>query len=296
MKLLLTYLLLIFVLFASQAQDLQFSQFNNSRLITNPSFAGSDSGIYVNSGYRNQWPGLAGNFVSYFFSADAHVKKAHTSIGFVAYNDRTRQNSIASNSYSIIIAPQLYIKKLNLVVKPSIQFSFIQSKIDLSKLPITEKTYFDYSTSVLLYNDWASLGLGYFHFTKPNQSFIIGASAPLNSRLMVNFSTKSFQVFKNKNYGLGFSLFYSKQALFNRLHYKAALTYKLMSFNIGYLFKDAISIGIGLNCKRINFGYGYDLNISKLRNSQGSHELILGIRILSKKIKNDKPMFRNTCL
>jgi len=69
-----------------------------------------------------------------------------------------------------------------------------------------------------------------------------------------------------------------------------------MSFNLGYLFKDAISIGIGLNCKRINFGYGYDLNISKLRNSQGSHELIFGIRILSKKIKNDKPMFRNTCL
>ena len=68
-----------------------------------------------------------------------------------------------------------------------------------------------------------------------------------------------------------------------------------MNFNLGYSYGDAISICFGLNFKRINFGYGYDLSISKLRTSQGSHELIFGIRILSKKIKNDKPLYRMAC-
>jgi len=244
MKLLYTFLLLIFVLFESQAQDLQFSQFNNSRLISNPSFAGSDSGIFVNSGYRNQWPGLAGNFLSYYVSADAHLDKLKTSIGLIASADHAGQNSISSKSYSFIIAPQFNLRKYNWVIKPAIELSYIQTKIDPSKFsffdmidtkygfvlptnipfPVLKRSYFDFSSSLLVYNKWASLGIGYFHITQPNQSFIIGSKAPLYSRLMVNFSTKSFQLFTNKNYGLGFSLLYNNQASFNMLHYKIALT------------------------------------------------------------------------
>lgn len=312
MKKIAILLLLLLNIDKVNCQDLEFSQVNNSRILSNPSLAGSDSGIFVNVGYRNQWPGLAGNFVSYFVSTDAHIDKLKTSIGLIASADHAGQNSISSKTYSFIIAPQFNLKKNDWVIKPAIQLSYIQTKLDPSKFsfsdmidtkygfvlptisvfPNTRRNYFDFSSSLLVYNKWASLGLGYFHITQPNQSFMIGSSAPLYSRLMVNFNTKYFHFFANKKYGLAFSAFYNRQSVFQQLTTRVSLAYNKMSVSIAYQNGSAIIVGFGLNYSKFSFVYSYDINVTKLRKSQGSHEIILGTRILSKKIKNKRPIFR----
>ena len=56
------------------AQDPTFTQFYANPLYLNPAFAGSNKCPRISMNYRNEWPQLTGNYVTYSLAYDSYVK------------------------------------------------------------------------------------------------------------------------------------------------------------------------------------------------------------------------------
>jgi type IX secretion system PorP/SprF family membrane protein len=70
-----------------KAQDPQFSQFYANPLYLNPALAGGDLAPRVTFNYRNQWPGIPGNFVTTAFGVDHFFSGVNSGVGFYVMND-----------------------------------------------------------------------------------------------------------------------------------------------------------------------------------------------------------------
>jgi type IX secretion system PorP/SprF family membrane protein len=88
----------VFISYDVNSQDLHFTQFYANPLYLNPAYAGSVRCPRFVANYRNQWPGLAGNFVTYSASFDRHLDDLNGGIGVMFTSDRAGQNSIGSNA------------------------------------------------------------------------------------------------------------------------------------------------------------------------------------------------------
>ncbi len=60
--------------FSASAQDPQFTQFYANPIYLNPAFAGSNGCPRLAMNYRNEWPNLTGNYVTYSASYDQYFK------------------------------------------------------------------------------------------------------------------------------------------------------------------------------------------------------------------------------
>ena len=56
------------------AQDPEFTQFYANQLYLNPAFAGSARCPRLSLNWRDQWPAISGNFVTYSAAYDQHVE------------------------------------------------------------------------------------------------------------------------------------------------------------------------------------------------------------------------------
>ncbi|MFN5910373.1 MAG: type IX secretion system membrane protein PorP/SprF, partial [Bacteroidota bacterium] len=74
MKRYLLALLMLSALSGSFAQDPTFTQFYANPLYLNPAFAGSHGCPRFALNYRNEWPSLTGNYVTYSASYDQYFK------------------------------------------------------------------------------------------------------------------------------------------------------------------------------------------------------------------------------
>jgi len=70
-----------------QAQDPQFTQFYANPIYLNPAFAGSNGCPRFAMNYRNQWPSLSGNYVTYSASYDQYFKNINGGIGVIGMHD-----------------------------------------------------------------------------------------------------------------------------------------------------------------------------------------------------------------
>ena len=78
------YLFILCFLVSNQqevfAQDPTFTQFYANPLYLNPAFAGSNKCPRISMNYRNEWPNLSGNYVTYSASYDKYVNIRFTSL------------------------------------------------------------------------------------------------------------------------------------------------------------------------------------------------------------------------
>ena len=83
--------LLLGAVAGAQAQDVYFSQPFATRLHTNPAFAGLVDDYSVTLSYRNQFPTLAGSFVSTQAAADIRLNTPgqHHALGLLINQDRS---------------------------------------------------------------------------------------------------------------------------------------------------------------------------------------------------------------
>ncbi|MBM3453456.1 MAG: type IX secretion system membrane protein PorP/SprF, partial [Bacteroidetes bacterium] len=70
MKNILIPVIIFLVSFESVAQDPTFTQFYANPIYLNPAFAGSHGCARIASNYRNEWPQLTGNYVTYAAAYD----------------------------------------------------------------------------------------------------------------------------------------------------------------------------------------------------------------------------------
>jgi len=70
------YVLMLFVVsFIAKSQDNQYSQFFANKIYLNPAFTGTEVCPRVILGFRDQWPGMQGEYVSYTASYDQTINK-----------------------------------------------------------------------------------------------------------------------------------------------------------------------------------------------------------------------------
>ena len=289
-----------------KAQDPQFSQFYANPLYLNPAFAGTARCPRVVMNYRNQWPGIPGNFVTYSASYDQHVDDAMGGLGVLVTNDRAGAGALTTTSASGIYSYQIPINRF-FSIRAGIQATYYQKKIDWNSLTfgdqISDRNGFiwktaenpilnsrgvaDFSAGALAFSDKFFAGFSVNHLTQPYEGFTNAAK----SRLPRKYTAHAGAVIPLSQYSdwtISPNIIYQQQANFQQLNLGLYVSKGPLVGGLWYRNQDAIIALIGFKMDKFKIGYTYDVTISKLSNaSAGSHEISM-ILTFKCKVKRKK--------
>ena len=110
-KYILTFSLLSFAAGNVYSQDPQFTQFYANPTYLNPAFAGSNGCPRFGMNYRNEWPNLTGNYVTYSASYDQYFKNISGGIGIIATHDQQGTGTIYTSSLGLIYSYHLKVNR-----------------------------------------------------------------------------------------------------------------------------------------------------------------------------------------
>ena len=82
-----------------EAQDPTFTQFFSNPIYLNPALAGSSGCPRFAMNYRNEWPQLTGNYVTYSAAYDTYAKSISGGIGILAMHDQQGQGTISTSMH-----------------------------------------------------------------------------------------------------------------------------------------------------------------------------------------------------
>ena len=287
------------------AQDPTFTQFYANPLYLNPAFAGSHGCPRFALNYRNEWPSLSGNYVTYSASYDQYFKNISGGFGVLAMHDQQGQGTINTSMLGLIYSYHLKVTR-----KFSMMFgaraSWFQKSLDWDKLTFGDmidprrgfiystgdvprggsRGFFDASAGVVGYSKTFFFGFAAHHLNTPNESMIVGNS-PLPMRFTGHMGAE-IEIGKRSKYSTGTSIMpniiYQYQNGFQELNIGTYIKYG--AFNVGawYRNRDAFIMTIGVNTGKFKLGYSYDVTVSKLNNgvSGGSHEISMGLNLSCK--------------
>jgi type IX secretion system PorP/SprF family membrane protein len=283
--------------FVGIGQDNQYSQFYSAQLYLNPAFAGTKVCPRVIMNFRDQWPGISGQYVSYGLSYDQSVGK-NSGIGVVFNGDDAGEGTIKTNSINVVFSPKVRLGKL-LTLSFALSGGVIQKKLDASNLTYPNqydengliigvppeisndinRITPDFNSGVILYSDIFHLGYSTHHILEPSyilygpegklyrkHTVHLGANFkyanPLNRKDVVKFSPQ---------------IVYQQQGPHSELNLGLYVSKKKITGGIWYRGEDALILVVGLQQRSFNFGFSYDATISKLaNNTAGSIEVSMG--------------------
>lgn len=284
------------------SQDLEFTQFYSNPVYLNPAFAGSHGCPRIAINYRNQWPNLSGNYVSYAAAYDQYFKGIQGGVGIILVND-VQAKTVKTTTGSLVYS---YHTKLDR--KWSLMFgaktTWIQKSLDWSKLTFGDMIdprkgfiystgdhlkggnhgFFDVSSGVLLLSKTFTFGLAANHLSMPNESMIKGVDDKLPIRFTAH-ANASIDVGKTSKYNTSTtimpSIIYSYQNGFTQMNIGAYAKHGPLTLGTWFRNRDAFIFTVGISTPMFKFGYSYDLTVSKLNNgvSGGSHEVSLGLNL-----------------
>jgi type IX secretion system PorP/SprF family membrane protein len=311
---------IVFVIFGqfAQAQDMHFTQFYSSPLFLNPAMTGLNVCSRVTLTYRNQWPGIARSFNSYMLASDHYISDAKIGVGMLMANDQAGSGNLMTTLVSPSFAYELRVSQ-EFGIRFGIQPGLAQRRINYNKLVFGDqisrggdvstveiskpsKTYFDAGTGILFYTKQYWGGFALSHITQPNVSLTgTKSKLPVKYSLHGGYShllnederdelkrksiTSVFHYRHQKKFDqFDFGLYYRENVFTVGLWYRGLNLVK--SYRKGYQNNDALCAIIGLQNKRTNFGYSYDVTISKLAAiSQGAHEISISYQLCNPKKK-----------
>ena len=297
---------LLFVsLLPAKAQDAHFSQFYANPLYLNPAMAGTNVCPRITLNFRDQWPGMQGEFLSYSASYDQHFDKLAGGIGVIFFGDRAGQGTF--NTYS---ASFMYSFKLKVSRKFNMRFAlsagYYQTTLNWDKLTfgdmIDPKYGFIWNTNEQRPSDLTKgqfdCSAGFLGYTK---NFYFGVAAHHLVPMYVGFITDTYRVpvkwtahvggnfdlkrksKKETSFGdisISPNIIYQHQLEAHYLHEGFYLNF--YPFTVGLWVRhsfdniDAVIFTCGIQHEMIRVGYSYDITASKLSgHTQGSHEVSL---------------------
>lgn len=302
-------LYLLMFTYSSRAQSLpdpHFSQFYANHLYLNPALAGSDICPKMRLSYRNQWPALPNNFVSYSAAFDMYVPAISGGIGVYFLGD------YAGELLKTNIISAMYAYRLDLGEWSSISFaleaSYIQSSIqwgDLvfgdmidpgqgvvnptSEVPPDNNTlsYPDFDAGIAYsYRGLLYAGAAVHHLTEPENAFYDANTSKLfrkftlHGGLFIDLKGRRLGDEKHGNFAISPNFLYMQQNNFHQIN--VGLYVNKRPFIAGAWFRhnfenaDAVIPMIGLEWKGLNIAYSYDIGLSGLKShSGGAHEVSL---------------------
>lgn len=290
-------------------QDPQFSQFYAAPLYLNPAFAGSTQLTRVGINYRNQWPSINANYVTYSGSADHFFIDASSGVGLIVVSDRENLAGLRMNYIAAQYTYQLSISQ-SWTFRPGFEASYVIKDLDYSRLTFGDQynntgfigptsevfnsdwkvNYFDMALGGIFYNQNFWGGFSAHHILSPNTAFIDGEADKLPRKYSVhagyrialnkgvvrsnyyNRNPKAFDLFPSMNYRI--------QGEFQQLDLGMYMTYSPVSFGIwyrgvpvnalgNYNNNESIIFSVGMNSRGLNIGYSFDYTLSKLGISSG---------------------------
>lgn len=309
-------------------QDTQYSQFYAAPMYLNPAFAGSTPGHRASLIYRNQWPSLPGQFVSFSAAFDQNLPNINSGIGMTFHRDRAGSGGLTYTNVGAVYGYAIRVNR-TLAIKPALGLSYSFRSVDLSKLEFGDQLitganasingsqvqenvgFVDVSTGVLAYgtNFWA--GYSQFHVNRPNTSLLDGneSRSPRHSlhggyRLILESDLKGEVVYQS----ITFAAQYKSERQWDQFDIGGYFTYLPFLAGVWYRglpgFKglnnsdpnnESIIVTAGLEWKRIRFAYSYDITVSRLfGNTGGAHELSL-VYSYHKPRKRKRRLLRPPC-
>jgi len=266
----------------------------------NPAFAGSHGCPRFAMNYRNEWPSLSGNYVTYSASYDQYFRNISGGFGVLATHDQQGSGTIQTSMLGLVYSYHLKVNR-KFAMLFGARAAWYQKFLDWDKLSFGDQIdprrgfilqtgdvprgnsrgFFDASAGMVGYSKHFFFGFAAHHLNRPNESMIIGnspmpmrftghmgAEIPLGGKSKYNNTTSIMP-----------NIIYQYQQGFQELNIGTYVKYG--AFNAGAWFRnrDAFILTIGVNTGTFKVGYSYDVTVSRLNNgiSGGSHEVSLGI-------------------
>lgn len=303
------YILLVCLSFDAMAQDLHFSQFYSTPLMTNPANTGRMKEDFRLSGiHRRQWMSVNSAFLSTAFSGDINfssklLKRDKVGVGIVAYNDNLADGTIKGNS---IFLSGAYHRMLDLQrrhrLSGGIQLGYTQKAINdqyfqfpnqyqnftyVPTLASNENLsqlnyhYFD-AQAGLAYNfvitpkTEAFTGVSFYQLRQPKES--IYSSNPTGNKLGTRWTSVTGVNQKlSERMMISPQFMYMRQSVAHDLNLGAFVTYHLVSRAntnlIGgafYRVGDAAILLVGTRVKNIECRVSYDATTSSFKAIKGA--------------------------
>ncbi len=303
--------------FSVQAQDPEFSQFYASPIYTNPAMAGT--AICQRTGtagraainYRNQWPSLAGTFVTTAFSYDQHFDGIDGGVALLAVRDVAGEGLLTTSSLSAIYSYHLPITR-KLSMRFGLEAQVMQRKIDFDKLrwedqidplrgfggPTAEQFATDvittpnFSTGWLIYTNTFYGGIAVHNIIEPVQSFYANDNAILPRRYTIHAGSV-IPLTKRGTSSSSFSpnILFMSQAQFTQMNVGFYLNRGPLVTGLWFrqtfgeaANSDALMILFGFKKDKFKFGYSYDITVDSKRGAaKGSHEISTTIEWCAKR-------------
>jgi type IX secretion system PorP/SprF family membrane protein len=290
------------------AQDLHFSQFFNSPLVTNPANTGfiPDADFRIGANYRNQWSSIMSvpyKTVSAFGDAQVlrdRLENGWLGLGGLIMNDQAGSGSLTSTK---IYGSLAYHQMLGLssLLSAGFNIGWANKRINQSKLKFPDQfdgKFFDsniptsvsFTTNNVSYMDMhVGLNYAYFpdenvyinagysiqHVNRPRETFFgdnsVYGRIPMRHTGFVNAILKlNDRVIVNPN------AYFSTQARATDLVFGINANYNLSQFGeqqliagVYYRLGDAIVPMVGLEVAKIQFTFSYDVTLSGLSKYNG---------------------------
>ena len=185
------------------AQDPTFTQFYSNPVYLNPALAGSSGCPRVALNYRNEWPQLTGNYVTYAAAYDSYFKNISGGVGLIAMHDQQGQGTIQTSMIGASYSNYLKVnRKFRLMF--GAQAAYYQKYLDWSQLTFGDmidprrgfiyqtgdvprgngrRGFFDVSAGIVGFSKNFYFGAAFHHLNRPDESMILG-----QSRLPIKFT------------------------------------------------------------------------------------------------------------
>ncbi len=284
------------------AQDIHFSQFNQSPQNLNPAQTGLFNGDWrFATNYRRQWSSIPVSYKTYSISADTRFKKLLRNdvpaAGLIINTDNAGDSRFNTTQIAVSAA---YIKKLNKdsshFISIGVQPGVTTKSFDLNALTFdnqyagdqyyaslpsgenfskTRITYFDLGGGLVYL--WQknnrkkiNVGISALHLNRPKQSFFNNDDIKLDVKYTVSTNA---QIPISENLDIAPSFLFQSQGkfketvvgLFGKYHLRPINGAETaISLGAFHRVKDAFIIAIAMDYKNVRFGYTYDFNTSKL--------------------------------
>lgn len=287
-----------------QAQDPAFSQYYANPIYLNPALAGNKICPRFTLNYRNQWPAMPANFVTYSAAYDQYLPVLHGGVAIMAMADNAGNGSLTSMSISGAYSYRLIISR-SLIANAGIQVAWAQNQLDWDKLqfedqidsrlgfvnPTSEirpenlsKSYVDFSSGFTLgYKERYYIGAAVHHLSEPNIGFYSNQTSTLDMKITAHAGALFYLENPGSNdlraLSVSPNLMYVQQKGFHQVNVGAYLN--KYPFVLGVWYRntfdnpDALIALVGFQQSNFKLGYSYDFTVSGLENGStgGAHEI-----------------------
>ena len=296
----------------ARAQDVFFSQPFATRLHTNPAFTGLVDDYSVTLSYRNQFPTVAGSFVSSQAAADIRLNTPgqHHALGLLINQDRTGAVGYTRLEIGGLYAYHTRLTE-RLALSGGLRASYGRQRVGYDNFvfgdQITEDgsvtgpsaeaftvppvNYLSLGTGAVLYTKQGWLSLAGQHLNQPSLGFRQQSQLPL--LLSISGGYKLFII--KPSVGLATrEVSYTPVAAYTRQggsqRLETGLYFTASPVTLGTVYRNislpgsvgaqhVLAVVAGVQAGGLRIGYSYDVGLSRLSaDLGGAHELTLALR------------------